>query len=302
MSIFLERKCTWDDPGHYTLPMDHPIAIENIKRHVSPSKIYHEMFNEDERTEIWKSAFVDMGLPRYNRNGTVLIDSDLQQVYDRYKSKIDNCINNASDSPCIGGNYYITPQQYGVHNDTMRRVGYNRMLENIPLNHPQRKYTPGKVILIPLWTGTHFDEIDGGQLVLFKQREIGWAKVYNNKKETKNIASIYDIVTDYSALQFYDEYGNEIPKEKNLIPFDKELHKKYINSPYNRVEGLSIELVEDWVPGSAFVFDTVQLHYSNEGTKEKGYKTWNAKMGVFLLFLIELDDDLLIEWRKEQKL
>ena len=302
MSVFLNRKCTWADPGYYTLPMDHPIAIENIRRHLSPSKIVYDIFNEEERNDIWKSAFVDIGLPRYNRNGTVLIDSDLQQVYDRYKSKIDEYISEASSSPCVGGNYYITPQQYGLHNDTIRYKAYNRMLENFPLNHPQRKYTPGKVLLVPLWVGTHFDEVDGGQLVTFTQRDIFWARVYNNKKQTKNIASIYEVVTNHSLIQFYDSNGNKIPKEKNSIPFDKELHKKWINSPYDRYEGMTIELVNDWIPGSAFIFDTVQLHYSNEGTKEKGYKTWNAKMGVFLQFLNPLDDDLLKEWQKEQKL
>ena len=47
-------------------------------------------------------------------------------------------------------------------------------------------------------------------------------------------------------------------------------------------------------------FDAVQLHNTNEGTKSKGKKLWNAKMGLLLTFLVELDDDLLIEWRKEQ--
>ena len=216
--------------------------------------------------------------------------------------KIDQYIPEASSSPCIGGNYYITPQQYGLHNDTMRREAYIRMLEEVPLNHPQRKYTPGKVILIPLWVGTHFDEVDGGQLITFKQRDISWARVYNNKKQTKNIASIYDIVTNHSVVQFYDSDGQEILKEKNTIPFDKELHKKWINSPYDRYEGLTVEFVENWIPGSAFIFDTVQLHSTNEGTKEKGYKTWNAKMGVFLQFLNLLDEDLLEKWKKYQRL
>ena len=56
-----------------------------------------------------------------------------------------------------------------------------------------------------------------------------------------------------------------------------------------------------WEPGCPMTFDAVQLHNSNEGTKETGKKMWNSKMGLLLTFLIELDEDLLIEWRKEQK-
>ena len=301
MSIFIKkRKCTWNDPGFFTLPMDHPIAVENIRRHISDIKVIDDVFDEQARNDIWKSAFVDMGLPRYNRNGTVLIDSDLEQVYNRYKSIFDEHCNEAPKSPCVGGNYYITPQQYGLHNDSIRREGYKRMLETVPLNHSQRKYTPGKIFLIPLWVGTHFDEVDGGQIVAFTQRDIAWARVYNNKKQTQNIASIYDVVTDHSLIQFYDNKGAKIPKEKNSIPIDKELHKKWINSPPDRFEGLTVEAITEWKPGSVAIFDTVQLHCTNEGTKEKGYKTWNAKMGVFLQFLIPLDDDLLKDWQKEQ--
>ena len=40
----------------------------------------------------------------------------------------------------------------------------------------------------------------------------------------KNIASIYEIVTDYSHLQFYDRNGDPMPQSNE--PFDKEFHKK----------------------------------------------------------------------------
>ena len=47
-------------------------------------------------------------------------------------------------------------------------------------------------------------------------------------------------------------------------------------------------------------FDAVQLHNTNEGTPIRGIKTWNSKMGLLLTFLIELDEDLLGEWRQFQ--
>ena len=48
------------------------------------------------------------------------------------------------------------------------------------------------------------------------------------------------------------------------------------------------------------VFDAVQLHATNEGSKDKNKKMWNSKMGLLMMFYKELDKDLLEEWRKEQ--
>jgi hypothetical protein len=144
------------------------------------------------------------------------------------------------------------------------------------------------------------DELDGGQIVFFEQRDIGWAKVYNGGAETKNIASIYEIVTDYSHLQFYDRNGDPMPQSNE--PFDKEFHKKYMNTPYRRLAGLNAESVYDWTPGSPCIFDAVQLHATNEGSlNTEPRKKWNSKMGLLMTFMIELDEDLLQEWRSEQK-
>lgn len=290
-----------DEPGYYQLPMDHPIAIENVRRHSSKATCVENLWSEDELNWLWKNAFTaDYNVPRLNRNGTVIIDVDMNIIYKRYKERFDRVLGtNAEKTPVIGGNYFITPQQYGLHQDAMREKGYRNMLEHVPLNHPQRKYTTWKNIITPLWIGTHLDEVDGGQIIFFEQRDIGWAKVYNGGAETKNIASIYEIVTDYSNLQFYDRDGNSMPASNE--PFDKEFYNKYMNTPYRRLQGLSPETVIDWVPGSPCIFDAVQLHATNEGTKGGEHKkTWNSKMGLLMTFMIELDEDLLIEWRKEQ--
>lgn len=291
-----------DEPGYYQLPMDHPIAIENVRRHSSKASCVTDMWTPDELDWLWKNAFTaDYNKPRLNRNGTVIVDVDMQKIYNKYKDKFDTALGPlAEKSPTIGGNYFITPQQYGLHQDAMRETGYSNMLENVPLNHPQRKYTTWKNIITPLWVGSHLDELDGGQIVFFEQRDIGWAKVYNGGAETKNIASIYEIVTDYSHLQFYDRNGNSMAH--NEEPFDKEFHKQYLNTPYRRVQGLTPESVFDWTPGSPCIFDAVQLHATNEGTKgTEPAKKWNAKMGLLMTFMIELDEDLLEKWQLEQQ-
>lgn len=290
-----------DEPGFYLLPMDHPIAIENVRRHSSESQHFNNIFTENDLDWIWKNAFTDDSVPRLNKNGTVIIDTDMTKIYNRFKDKIIECVGKDADNTCaIGGNYFITPQQYGLHMDAMREKGYKGMLETVPLNHEQRVYTTWRNFILPLWLGSNDDELDGGQIVFFEQRDIGWAKVYNGGNQTPGIASIYDIVTDYTDIQFYDRNGNAIPREKNAEPFDKEFHTKYLNTPYRRVQGLTAENVFDWVPGSPMTFDAVQLHATNEGSRDKNKKMWNSKMGLLMMFYKELDEDLKEEWRKEQ--
>jgi hypothetical protein len=287
---------------NYMLPMEHPIAIENMRRHISPSRSFDNLFEKDELEHIWKQAFSDNRSVRMNRNGTVLMAGNLHEIFEQYKEKIIKTLGNRADqSPAIGGNFFITPQQYGLHNDSIRPEVFENTLKSIPLEDECRKYTCWKNFLLPLWIGTHHDEEDGGQIVFFNQRDIGWAKVYNGSGLVSNIASVYEIVTDYTELQFYDGTGNPIDRSLNKVPFDKKLHKEFMNTPYDRLQGLSVEQVLNWVPGSPMTFDAVQLHNSNEGTKSKGKKMWNSKMAILLTFLIELDDDLLVDWRKEQK-
>ena len=290
-----------DEPGFYLLPMDHPIAVENVRRHSSEAKCFDNIFSEDDLDWVWKNAFTDDSVPRLNKNGTVIVDTDMTKIYDKFKDKILECVGEDAANTCaIGGNYFITPQQYGLHMDAMREKGYRGMLETVPLNHEQRVYTTWKNFILPLWIGTNDEEQDGGQIVFFEQRDIGWAKVYNGGNQTPGIASIYEIVTDYTDIQFYDRNGAAIPREKNAEPFDKEFHSRYLNTPYRRVQGLTAENVFDWVPGTPMVFDAVQLHATNEGSKDKNKKMWNSKMGLLMMFYKELDEDLKEEWRKEQ--
>lgn len=282
--------------------MDHPLSVENIRRKISPAKTYEAAFEKDELEWIWKQAFTfEHSNVRQNANGTVLIAGRLDRIYQQFKTKFDQMLGpEAALSPSIGGNFYITPQQYGLHNDSIRIEDFNVDLKKETIDSPKRKYTCWKNILVPLWFGTNREEKDAGQVIFLEQRHIDWAHVYNNGNTTTSIASIYKIADTYADLQFYNRHGEAIPKDKNTIPFDKDDFKNYMNTPYRRLEGLSLESAIDWVPGNAVVFDAVQLHCSNEGSKKYGGKMWNAKMGLFLSFLVELDADLLELWRKEQ--
>ena len=278
------------------LPMDNPIAQENIRRHISESKCYKNIFDEDELDYIWKQSFCGHGRPRLNANGTVLISGGelTKRMYNEFKNKIDPLLKDANKSPAIGGNYFITPQQYGLHNDSIRPEDWQGSLKTVYLKDYKRRYTCYKNIIIPLWIGTNQKIKDGGQIVFFDQRHIDWATVYNAGNLTKSISSVYNISYNYSELIFHDGKGNLIPKEKIIEDFDKKIYDQVMNTPYERLKGLSVENIFDWVPGSPCVFDAVQLHNTNMGSNKK--KNWNSKMGLLLTFLVELDKDLKEEW------
>lgn len=282
---------------HFMLPMDHPVAVENMRRHISESKCFENVFDKDELDYIWKSAFSGLGNPRLNRNGTVLIaGNDLTaKMYGDFKEKIDEMLPGAASSPRVGGNYFITPQQYGLHNDSIRPEDWETSLKLRERKDYNRRYTCWKNLIIPLWIGTHQDEVDGGQITFFDQRHIDWAHVYNGGGLVPNIASVYKITTDYTELQFHNGQGDPQPRDQNNKPFDQEMYDKWMNTPYERLQGLSVENVFDWVPGNPMTFDAVQLHATNEGTKGSG-NSYNSKMGLLLTFLVELDEDLKGEW------
>lgn len=289
---------------NFLLPIDDDIARENIRRYLSPAEMHKNVFTNEELEYIWKSAFKTENKPRLNRNGTVIITGENGQLLDIFsylRDKVVNLLGEAAElSPSIGGNWFITPQQYGLHNDSIRKDVWEKSLIGTPYVNKERKYTIWKNIIIPLWIGTHFDFVDGGQFLFFDQRHIEWSTVYNAGNVTPNIASVYEICDDYSDLQFYDKYGKQIDKVKNKIPFDKSVHKKFVNTPIERLQGLTLEAAFDWEPGNLYIFDCVQLHASNSGTKLKNMKTWNSKMGLLLTFIKELDPDLQEQWHLKQ--
>ena len=274
------------------LPMDHPIAIENIRRRLSPAELKRNCIPPNVLEDIKQFAFTRTGGVRKNANGTVFIYDDLDLIVSRYSSLMDEIMPGCLSSPCVSGNFFITPQQYGLHTDSITKHDFEESLKRVPLSDPMRRYTVWKNILIPLWLGGE-EDIDGGQILFFDQRHIDWSHVYNHGNATKSIATTYPIADDYSKLDFYDGQGHLMSKD--LKPFDKEIHDRYLITPIKRLTGLSTEAVLDWTPGDAMVFDAVQLHATNRGSKH--LTPWYCKMGLLLCFIVELDEDLLHEWR-----
>lgn len=63
-------------------------------------------------------------------------------------------------------------------------------------------------------------------------------------------------------------------KNLNDQPFDKNIHKKYMDHvAYENFHGLTVEKIVDWHEGSAFTFDRTQLHCGANTHNEKVFCT-----------------------------
>lgn len=63
-------------------------------------------------------------------------------------------------------------------------------------------------------------------------------------------------------------------KNLNNQPFDKNIHKKYMDHiPYENLHGLTVEKIVDWQEGSAFTFDRTQIHCGTNTHNEKVFCT-----------------------------
>lgn len=258
-----------------------PSVVENIANHLEPAKCFDEMFTPEELTWIYGFAFSRCGVVRHNANGTIFVSGNLEGVYKKFKKKIDQILPGAGSSPVVGGNFFITPSQYGLHNDSMREDDWAQSLKYSDRDDPSRKYVPWRNVIIPIMVSWP-DAVS--HAVFFKQRHIDWSHVYNNGGKIQS-ATTYKVVDDHSTIDFYT-LQNKQSGQDNLKPYDKEHYNEYLSyTPYERLSGLEPELTCEWKPGCPIVFDAFQLHATNKGYADR---EWNIKMGLLLCFLREV--------------
>lgn len=262
--------------------MENPRVIESVRDCLSPAQKFDNLFNEEECDWLYKFAFSGKLKVRRNTNGTLFAYGlHIRECYEKFQERIDQILPGASSSVSVEGNFFITPSQYGIHNDSPQRKDYLHSLNSVPADHPQRRFAPWKNLIIPLWQAQSYAK---SQIVFFEQRHIDWAHAYNHGNAMPIIATQYPIANDHGLLQFYDRQGIAIPRENNYNSYDKEHYEKYLSyTPYNRLTGLSPETTFDWVPGTPMSFDAVQLHATNRGSPE-----WRLKMGLLLTFVREV--------------
>ena len=110
-----------------------------------------------------------------------------------------------------------------------------------------------------------------GSTVIFKNRFYGQSTNFTiDKKELEKKDLKYG--QNKRSSEHLGLYGNK--------PFDKDLHKKFINhEKIENLAGLEVELIYEWEVGSMLIFDRTNLHCSSsviEG-KKIGLTTFTKK-------------------------
>lgn len=269
---------------HWMADLKDPSVIDNIAANFQRAETFNEAFTEKEIEWIYGYAFSRCQTVRHNDNGTMFISGNLQGVYEKFADRINQMVPGAENSPVVGGNFFITPSQYGLHNDSTRETDWIKSLEKTPIDSSKRKYVPWRNIIIPLFTAPNNIESHG---VFFDQRHIDYAHVYHHgKKLEQTVATTYPIVDNHADINFHLLNGTIQDKELNLAKYNQDHYDEYLYyTPYRRLTGLSPELTCEWRPRAPIVFDAVQLHATNKGRQDKH---WTTKMGLLLTFLREV--------------
>lgn len=267
---------------HWMADLKDPFVQMDMRKNFQKAQIFDEMFSKEEIQWIYGYAFSRCNTVRHNDNGTMFISGNLQGVYEKFADRINQIVPGAENSPVVGGNFFITPSQYGLHNDSTRESDWQKSLNKTPKNDSRRKWVPWRNVIIPLFTAPNNIESHG---VFFDQRHVDFAHVYNHgMKPGQETATTYPIVKDHNTIDFYLLDGSK--QESNSKSYDEEHYQKYLYyTPYRRLTGLTPELTCEWKPCAPIVFDAVQLHATNKGYKDK---QWTTKMGLLLTFLREI--------------
>jgi len=284
-----ELKSLWKNNNQqyeaYMPDLTSDTATNFMRKIFEPAVCHDVMFDANELSWLYSFAFTGCHNVRHNANGTIFISGNLDIAATKFIDKLEKIVPGCSQSPAVGGNFLITPSQYGLHNDSTRRSDWENSLRKVSEDNEMRRYTPWRNVLIPMWIGNTPDTVSHG--VFFRQRHCDFAHVYNHASSAPPPATTYPICSDHSTVQFYDNDGSIIPKELNSIPYDEAHHKTYLSyTPRARLTGLIPEITAEWIPGAPYVFDAVQLHATNKGTIPG--QQWSVKMGLLLTFLKEI--------------
>ena len=272
------------DYEHWLANLKDPIVQQNIAANFQKAEVFDEAFTEEEISWMYGYAFSRCDTVRHNDNGTMFISGNLQGVYEKFADRINQMVPGAENSPVVGGNFFITPSQYGLHNDSTRESDWKNSLTKTSIDHEGRKWAPWRNIIIPLFTAPNNIE---SHAVFFSQRHVDFAHVYHHgKKPEQTVATTYPIVDNHVDIDFYLLDGTVQDKTSNLVRYNKEHYDEYLYyTPYRRLTGLTPELTCEWKPRAPIVFDAVQLHATNKGRVDKH---WTTKMGLLLTFLREV--------------
>ena len=231
--------------------------LEKIKKNEGQPKVIKNIFSKDEVNK-FINLYNELPITVHNKKQNVIkkrwlveYGKDLEQLfYNKVKNEIgdfkyDNL--KTDDGNDILGLFQESYNPIGLHIDG----GFN--LEDLIY----------KQTLIPL--------TPVGSTVIFKNRFYGQSTNFTiDKKELEKKDLKYG--QNKRSSEHLGLYGNK--------PFDKNLHKKFINhEKIENLAGLEVELIYEWEVGSMLIFDRTNLHCSSsviEG-KKIGLTTFTKK-------------------------
>ena len=231
--------------------------LKKIKKNEDQPKVIKNIFSKEEINK-FINLYNELPITVHNKKQNVIkkrwlveYGKDLEQLfYNKLKNEIgefryDNLKND--DGNDILGLFQESYNPIGLHIDG----GFN--LEDLIY----------KQTLIPL--------TPVGSTVIFKNRFYGQSTNFTiDKKELEKKDLKYG--QNKRSSEHLGLYGNK--------PFDKDLHKKFIN--HEKIEnlvGLEVELIYEWEVGSMLIFDRTNLHCSSSviDGKKIGLTTFTKK-------------------------
>ncbi len=227
--------------------------IKEIKKIESKPFIIKNFINRKE-IENFQKLYLDLPIEINNRRQKIVKKKwsnnffpELQQIY---KEKLKSIINDyAMDNP----NTKDGLESLGLFQESFKPVSL----------HVDTGFDFNKIIykqvLMPL--------TDEGETVIFKNRFYG-------------CSTTFSIDPDELSAKGYNKRSSEHLNIYDKVPFDKEIHKKFLNhEDINNLKGLKVEMIYKWKLGDLLIFDRTNLHCSSSNLKKKkiGFTTSTIK-------------------------
>ena len=222
--------------------------IEAIKKTESPPKVIKNLFSEEEINK-FLNLYKKLPTTVHNKKQNVikkrwLLDysKEMEEIFcERLKNEIgDFKMDNLKTDE---GN-----EIYGLFQESYNPIGLHI---DGGFNFEDQIYKQTLVPLTPI-----------GSTVIFKNRHYGNSTNFTSDKSELEVKKL-NYGQNKRSNEHIGMFGNK--------PFDREIHKKYLN--HEKIEnlvGLEVELIYQWEVGSMLIFDRSNMHCSSsviEGKK-----------------------------------
>lgn len=212
--------------------------IVRIKSSFSPPAVIEEFLTIDQLDRLLE--IYDKSENKIQKNtGPITLDLSTYLKDDLISCILEKIKNFIGDYKIVSGFYFETTYPHVIHNDDSFEL-------------PDAVY---KGITIPIkYYGNNI--FSDPSLCFFDQYYFqGPSKFFNND---------HDITFHYNTPVYEYSLVENLSSEK----ISKETYSKYFTHlKYQWLEGLSLQSVKPWIPGTAIIFDSLQLHCASDFRK-----------------------------------